>query len=113
MPVILKDVCSWGINEFLSSIRSPPRGRAKLFMVLQRYRPHDQFVAVRIMGKDISGIIRSLQTSAVTRCRDRIKEAALRRRGLNGHENDETVIESSENESGHGVTEVLKRRHGL
>jgi hypothetical protein len=65
------------------------------------------------MKGDVTGVIRSLQTSAVNRCRERIEEAALRERTLIGKQDPETAkgVVSEERES--GVTSPLKRRHGL
>jgi hypothetical protein len=68
---------------------------------------------VRVVAKDITGIIRSLQCSAVNRCRERLDAAALKAkdlisRGENGEEK-ATVHDKPE----YGVTSLLKRRHGL
>jgi CBS-domain-containing membrane protein len=65
------------------------------------------------MAKDITKIIRSLQTCAVNRCRERLDEAAIRARDLitRGEKSDEGGKEHEKPE--YGVTSVLKRRHGL
>jgi hypothetical protein len=65
------------------------------------------------MAKDITKIIRSLQTCAVSRCRERLDEAAIRARDLitrgeNGDEQGEAPTKPE-----YGVTSLLKRRHGL
>lgn len=68
---------------------------------------------VRRVAKDLSLVIRSLQCSAVNRCRERLDAAALKSRDL---------ISTGETENGgvakhdtpeYGVTSLLKRRHGL
>jgi hypothetical protein len=68
---------------------------------------------VWIVAKDITKIIRSLQTTAVSRCRERLDAAALKARSLisKGENGDEkgTAHEKPE----YGVTSLLKRRHGL
>ena len=63
------------------------------------------------MAKDITGIIRSLQASAVNRCRERLDEAALRSKGLISHGEGECRNQDTTRE--YGVTCILKRRHGL
>jgi CBS-domain-containing membrane protein len=65
------------------------------------------------VAKDITRIIRSLQTTAVNRCRERLDEAAVRARdmisrGENGDERAPAYVKKE-----YGVTSVLKRRHGL
>lgn len=65
------------------------------------------------MAKDVTKIIRSLQTSAVNRCRERLDEAASKARDLIGRgENGEKKSSAQENRE-YGVTSVLKRKHGL
>jgi CBS-domain-containing membrane protein len=68
---------------------------------------------VRVVAKDITKIIRSLQTCAVSRCRERLDEAAIRARDLitRGEKDDEKGKAYEKPE--YGVTSVLKRRHGL
>ena len=68
---------------------------------------------VWVVAKDITGIIRSLQCSAVNRCRERLDAAALKARDLisKGGDGDEQVAAPEKPE--YGVTSVLKRRHGL
>jgi hypothetical protein len=65
------------------------------------------------MAQDITGIIRSLQTSAVNRCRERLDEAALRSRGLISTGEDDGEIHALHDTPQYGVTSVLKRKHGL
>lgn len=69
---------------------------------------------VSTMPQDIAKILRSLHTTAVNRCRERLDEAALRAKNLISRE------EGSGDEAGparegkqYGITSVLKRRHGL
>jgi hypothetical protein len=64
------------------------------------------------MKEDITGCIRSLQTTAVNRCRERLEEAALRARSLITKDTDDTKAEEPKT-TDYGVTSVLKRRHGL
>jgi hypothetical protein len=65
------------------------------------------------MAKDITKIIRSLQSCAVSRCRERLDEAAIRARDLiNRGENGDEKGKAPEKPE-YGVTSVLKRRHGL
>lgn len=65
-----------------------------------------------IVTKDLTGIIRSLQTTAVNRCRERLDEAAARAKDLIGRcESDGGKPPADEKE--YGVTSVMKRRHGL
>jgi hypothetical protein len=68
---------------------------------------------VRIVAKDITKIIKSLQCSAVNRCRERLDAAALKARGLisKGENGDEKAAAHDKPE--YGVTSLLKRRHGL
>lgn len=64
------------------------------------------------MAQDITGIIRSLQTTAVNRCRERLDAAALKARGLIRRGEDDTGRDTTRDEE-YGVTSVLKRKHGL
>jgi hypothetical protein len=64
------------------------------------------------VAQDITGIIRSLHTSAVNRCRERLDAAALKARGLIGR-NDPVDQKPPDKEEQYGVTSVLKRKHGL
>jgi CBS-domain-containing membrane protein len=68
---------------------------------------------VRVVAKDLTGIIRSLQCTAVNRCRERLDAAALKARDLirNGEESGEK--DEAPGKPEYGVTSVLKRRHGL
>ena len=65
------------------------------------------------MTGDLTGVIRSLQATAVNRCRERIEEAALRARGLIGKQDPEDAKGEEPADRVSGVTSVLKRRHGL
>jgi hypothetical protein len=64
------------------------------------------------MAQDITGIIRSLHTTAVNRCRERLDEAALRARGLIGRK-EPGEGQPPAREDQYGVTSVLKKKHGL
>jgi hypothetical protein len=64
------------------------------------------------MGQDITGIIKSLQTTAVNRCRERLDAAALKARGLISRGEDETGKDPGRDDQ-YGVTSILKRKHGL
>jgi hypothetical protein len=68
---------------------------------------------VWVVAKDITGIIRSLQCSAVNRCRERLDAAALKARDLisRGEKGDEK--DKAHDKQEYGVTSLLKRRHGL
>lgn len=66
---------------------------------------------VRAMAQDITTILRSLHTSAVNRCRERLDEAALRAKGLIGRDGERKG--PAHDDKQYGVTSVLKRRHGL
>jgi hypothetical protein len=65
------------------------------------------------VAKDITGIIKSLQCSAVNRCRERLDAAALKARDLisKGENGDDKGAVHDKPE--YGVTSLLKRRHGL
>jgi len=65
------------------------------------------------MAEDITGIIRSLQTTAVNRCRERLDAAALKARGLIRRGEDEPENDTARDAPEYGVTSVLKRKHGL
>lgn len=68
---------------------------------------------VGVVAGDLNGIIKSLQTCAVNRCRERLDEAALRAKGLIGKgEGGEGAMKTHDTVE-YGVTSVLKRRHGL
>lgn len=70
-------------------------------------------VTVRIMEQHIIGVIRSLQTSAVNRCRQRLEEAALKTRGLIRTKGSDGAKDAVNENPEYGVTSLLKRRHGL
>ena len=62
--------------------------------------------------QDITKILKSLQTTAVNRCRERLDEAALRAKNLIGKGDEEKTGPSHDDEK-YGVTSLLKRKHGL
>lgn len=68
---------------------------------------------VREMAQDITKILKSLQTTAVNRCRERLDEAALRAKSLIGRSGDAETRDPAPEKPQYGVTSVLKRRHGL
>jgi hypothetical protein len=75
----------------------------------------DQLITTGIvmaMVTDITGIIRSLHTTTVNRCRKRLDEAALKARGLI-RKNDSGSGKPHEREEQYGITSVMKKRHGL
>jgi hypothetical protein len=96
---------------FLMTAGSPVQG-TKVFMHGQWYRPIGNNGCREGMGQDITGIIKSLQTTAVNRCRERLDAAALKARGLISRGEDESVKDPAPDDQ-YGVTSVLKRRHGL
>ncbi len=64
------------------------------------------------MAQEITKILKSLQCAAVSRCRERLDEAAVRARGLiTSGEKDADRDDHGDKQ--YGVTSVLKRRHGL
>ncbi|NMB78397.1 MAG: hypothetical protein GYA23_04810 [Methanomicrobiales archaeon] len=65
------------------------------------------------MPQDITKILKSLQASAVNRCRERLDEAALRAKGLISTGGEEERHGPSRYDESYGVTSVLKRKHGL
>jgi hypothetical protein len=68
---------------------------------------------VWVVAKDITGIIRSLQCTAVNRCRERLDAAALKARDLISRAEDGEEKSAAHEKPEYGVTSVLKRRHGL
>jgi hypothetical protein len=70
-------------------------------------------VTERIMKKDITRVIRSLHTTAISRCRERLEESALRARGAMCMKDPDDREDSTPGKRENGVTSVLKRRHGL
>lgn len=64
------------------------------------------------MAGDYTSIIRTLQESAVNRCRERLDEAALRAKGLIST-NDPDGDRPGKGDDEYGVTSILKRKHGL
>lgn len=68
---------------------------------------------VTTMPQDITRILRSLHTTAVNKCRERLDEAALRAKNLIKKEGDKESEGSAREDSEYGITSVLKRRHGL
>lgn len=65
------------------------------------------------MAKDLSKILGSLQTAAVSRCRERLDEAASRARGMVSTGGDDTRRGGVQDRPEYGVTSLLKHRHGL
>jgi hypothetical protein len=65
------------------------------------------------MAQDIAKILKSLQISAVNRCRERLDEAALRAKNLISRGDDEEKKGPAHDKPDYGVTSVLKRKHGL
>ncbi|WP_292347323.1 MULTISPECIES: hypothetical protein [unclassified Methanoregula] len=65
------------------------------------------------MAKDLTKVIRSLQTTAVARCRERLDEAAARAKDLISRSEDDNGKTPANGKPEYGVTSVLKRRHGL
>jgi len=68
---------------------------------------------VREMAQDITKILKSLQTTAVNRCRERLDEAALRAKNLIGRGGEAETRDPAPETPQYGVTSVLKRKHGL
>lgn len=68
---------------------------------------------VWIVAKDLTKIIRSLQTTAVNRCRERLDEAAAKAKDLIGRSEEGDGKAPANGKPEYGVTSVLKRRHGL
>jgi len=64
-------------------------------------------------AQDISKILGSLQATAVSRCRERLDEAAVRAKGLISITGDDKGKTPVRERHEYGVTSVLKRRHGL
>jgi hypothetical protein len=71
------------------------------------------FGVVRDMAQDITRILKSLHTSAVNRCRERLDAAALKARDLISREENGDERDAAHNDPQYGVTSVLKRKHGL
>jgi hypothetical protein len=65
------------------------------------------------MAQDFTGIIKTLHTTAVNRCRERLDAAALRAKGLINRDDREGADTPAPETAECGVTSVLKRRHGL
>jgi hypothetical protein len=65
------------------------------------------------MAQDITKILKSLQCSAVNRCRERLDAAALRAKNLIGKGENDDEKGPAHDESQYGVTSLLKRKHGL
>jgi CBS-domain-containing membrane protein len=65
------------------------------------------------VAKDITKVIRSLQCSAVNRCRERLDAAALKARDLIGRSENDDENGKVHDKPEYGVTSLLKRRHGL
>lgn len=65
------------------------------------------------MAQDITGIIRTLHTSVLNRCRERLDAAALIAKDLNSRDDRMDKNPPAHEKTESGVTSVLKRRHGL
>ncbi|MCK9579181.1 MAG: hypothetical protein M0Q92_01880 [Methanoregula sp.] len=65
------------------------------------------------MAQDITKILRSIQTTAVNRCRERLDEAAIRAKNLISRGEDADKKEPAHEEPQYGVTSLMKRKHGL
>jgi hypothetical protein len=68
---------------------------------------------VWIVAKDITKVLRSLQCSAVNRCRERLDAAALKARELISKGENGDTKDATHDKPEYGVTSLLKRRHGL
>ena len=68
---------------------------------------------VWVVAKDITGIIKTLQCSAVNRCRERLDAAALKARDLISKGENDGEKGAAHDKPDYGVTSILKRRHGL
>jgi hypothetical protein len=66
-----------------------------------------------VMPQDLNTLIVRLKTSAVDRCRERIETAACKAKELLKGNKPENQIEVPPKVESHGVTSVLKKRHGL
>lgn len=66
-----------------------------------------------VMPQDLTKLIEKIKASAVERCRDRIDAAASKARELLKTNTAENGKDSSPGTETHGVTSVLKKRHGL
>ena len=65
------------------------------------------------MAQDITKILKSLQTTAVNRCKERLDEAALRAKSLISRGEADEKKDPAHDDTQYGVTSVLKRKHGL
>ncbi len=68
---------------------------------------------MQVVAKDITKIIRSLQATAVNRCRERLDEAAEKARDLINRGENGAGESPAQEKAEYGVTSLLKRRHGL
>lgn len=68
---------------------------------------------MQVVAKDITRIIRSLQATAVNRCRERLDEAAEKARDLINRGENGAGESPAHEKAEYGVTSILKRRHGL
>jgi len=65
------------------------------------------------MAQDLLKTISTLQNAAIGNCRKRIEDAALRAKGIIRSGPKDADIPCQCQEPPHGVTSVLKRKHGL
>jgi hypothetical protein len=109
----LSKVCGQKINGFLRKLSGSSLPVRKYISPAGGIDHITSVVIVVTMKGDITGVIRSLQTTAVNRCRERIEDAALKARGLIGKQDPEDAKGEEPADREFGVTSVLKRRHGL
>jgi len=68
---------------------------------------------VRVMAQNLMKTISALQNTAVGKCRKRIADAALKAKGIIGNDPPDADTPTSFQKPQCGVTECLKRKHGL
>ena len=68
---------------------------------------------VSALAQDITKILKSLQATAVNRCRERLDEAALKAKSLISKGGDAEKKGPANDDAQYGVTSLLKRKHGL
>ena len=77
-------------------------------------RPHLYYIRFTdAMPQDLNKLLDKIKASAVERCRDRLDTAASKAHGLISTQNGENYKKILPQTEIHGVTSVLKRRHGL
>jgi hypothetical protein len=65
------------------------------------------------MAQDLLKTISTLQNAAIGNCRKRIEDAALRAKGIIRSGPKDADAQCRCHDPPHGVTSVLKRKHGL